>query len=298
MAELINPSNYQDFTLETIKTPSGISRLNDILRQLAQNISSDGEGVRVYQGYGTPEASVAAGIGSLYMRLDGGTDTAVYRKESGSGDTGWVAVKAPASLPLSLANGGTGVALVDPNADRILFWDDSAGQFTFLTASTGLDITNTTLTNTFVPGLTLLSTTTISAAANSGNITITAGKAYRIYVKAANSTNSVNLTLLINNDTGTNYWIPGTGSAGSASIAMASAIADSLEFGAIIDIIPWQGTNNWCYVKTTTLYKVANLTETSVTALYQGASTVSSYKLLISSGTITGKVWTYEYSGT
>lgn len=36
-------------------------------------------------------------------------------------------------------------ALGDPNADRILFWDDSAGAFAYLTAGTGLTITNTTI---------------------------------------------------------------------------------------------------------------------------------------------------------
>lgn len=153
MAELIDSSNYQDFTLEMLKTPDGITKLNSILRQISQNISSDGESVKVYQGVGTPEASVAAGVGSLYMRTDGGADTSVYRKETGSGNTGWVAVTSPASLPLSLANGGTGVALVDPGADRILFWDDSAGQFTFLTVSTGLTISTTTLTSS-VPAYT------------------------------------------------------------------------------------------------------------------------------------------------
>ena len=37
-------------------------------------------------------------------------------------------------------------ALADPNADRILFWDDGAGAAAFLTASTGLTITGTNLT--------------------------------------------------------------------------------------------------------------------------------------------------------
>lgn len=36
--------------------------------------------------------------------------------------------------------------LTDPNADRILFWDDSAGAATWLTVGSGLDITDTTLT--------------------------------------------------------------------------------------------------------------------------------------------------------
>lgn len=36
----------------------------------------------------------------------------------------------------------------DPGADRILFWDDSAGAYAWLTAGTGLSITSTTLTAT------------------------------------------------------------------------------------------------------------------------------------------------------
>ena len=49
---------------------------------------------------------------------------------------------------LALANGGTGASLVDPNADRILFWDDSAGAMTFLTTGTNLTITGTTINAT------------------------------------------------------------------------------------------------------------------------------------------------------
>ena len=44
-----------------------------------------------------------------------------------------------------LAKGGTGVSLTDPGADRIMFWDDSAGQTTWLTPGTNLTITGTTL---------------------------------------------------------------------------------------------------------------------------------------------------------
>jgi len=46
---------------------------------------------------------------------------------------------------LAIANGGTGAALADPGADRIMFWDDSAGAVTWLTAGTGLSISTTTL---------------------------------------------------------------------------------------------------------------------------------------------------------
>lgn len=47
---------------------------------------------------------------------------------------------------VALADGGTGASLVDPNADRIMFWDDSAGSVAFLTPSTGLTISGTNLT--------------------------------------------------------------------------------------------------------------------------------------------------------
>lgn len=42
-------------------------------------------------GTGTPEGAVSAPIGSMFIRTDGGTGTSRYFKESGTGDTGWVA---------------------------------------------------------------------------------------------------------------------------------------------------------------------------------------------------------------
>lgn len=45
-------------------------------------------------------------------------------------------------VPISSAD------LTDPGADRLLFWDDSAGGFAFLTAGTGLSLMGTTLTAT------------------------------------------------------------------------------------------------------------------------------------------------------
>ncbi len=46
---------------------------------------------------------------------------------------------------LSLSRGGTGASLTDPNADRILFWDDSANSTAFLTVGSGLSLSDTTL---------------------------------------------------------------------------------------------------------------------------------------------------------
>ena len=42
-------------------------------------------------GTGTPEGSKSAPVGSMYSRTDGGAGTSFYVKESGTGNTGWVA---------------------------------------------------------------------------------------------------------------------------------------------------------------------------------------------------------------
>lgn len=41
--------------------------------------------------WGTGAPAVAAAVGSIYLRLDGGASTTLYVKESGTGTTGWVA---------------------------------------------------------------------------------------------------------------------------------------------------------------------------------------------------------------
>jgi hypothetical protein len=45
----------------------------------------------VFTGSGTPEGVITAPIGSTYHRTDGGAGTSFYVKESGAGNTGWVA---------------------------------------------------------------------------------------------------------------------------------------------------------------------------------------------------------------
>jgi hypothetical protein len=45
----------------------------------------------VWTGYNTPEGAVTAGIGAMFLRLDGSTSTTLYVKTSGTGNTGWTA---------------------------------------------------------------------------------------------------------------------------------------------------------------------------------------------------------------
>ncbi len=71
-------------------------------------------GPLIIAGTGAPETVVTAPVGSIYLQSNGGTNTAVYRKESGVGATGWVAITnaggggspAGASGEIQFNNGG------------------------------------------------------------------------------------------------------------------------------------------------------------------------------------------------
>jgi hypothetical protein len=45
----------------------------------------------LHTGTGSPETVLTATVGHLYLRSDGGAATTLYVKESGSGNTGWIA---------------------------------------------------------------------------------------------------------------------------------------------------------------------------------------------------------------
>ncbi len=69
-------------------------------------------GNKLMSGTGAPEGVVTAPVGSIWLRTDGSTSTTHYRKETGAGNTGWVA---------SGASSGTGqmdatVAAMKPTA--------------------------------------------------------------------------------------------------------------------------------------------------------------------------------------
>ena len=45
----------------------------------------------LFTGSGSPESAVTANPGSIYLDTGGGASTTLYVKESGGGNTGWVA---------------------------------------------------------------------------------------------------------------------------------------------------------------------------------------------------------------
>lgn len=73
------------------------------------------------------------------------TDTTLARSSAGNLSIEGNVIYRAGGTDVALADGGTGASLTDPNADRIMFWDDSAGAVTWLSAGTGLSISGTTL---------------------------------------------------------------------------------------------------------------------------------------------------------
>ena len=48
-------------------------------------------GAKLFNQTGNPEGAITAPVGSLFLRTDGGASTTLYVKESGVGNTGWIA---------------------------------------------------------------------------------------------------------------------------------------------------------------------------------------------------------------
>ncbi len=88
-------------------------------------------------GTGSPEGVVTADIGAVYLRSDGGTSSTMYIKESGTGNTGWVAVgSAVAADTVTLA------MMANLATDRLIGRDTAGtGDPEALTVGGGLEFT-------------------------------------------------------------------------------------------------------------------------------------------------------------
>ncbi len=64
----------------------------------------------VLSGSTSPESTITANIGSIYLRTDGGTSTTLYIKQSGTGNTGWRAAFA--------ASPSSAYTVTNPTTDR------------------------------------------------------------------------------------------------------------------------------------------------------------------------------------
>lgn len=81
--------------------------------------------VQIRMGSGSPESAVTAPVGSFYLRSDGGSGTTVYVKESGAGNTGWIAIKSTTNATLDDL---TDVDVASPGsiAGKGVFWDGAS----------------------------------------------------------------------------------------------------------------------------------------------------------------------------
>lgn len=91
---------------------------------LDQIVTSGGPSLNT--GVGSPEGVVSSPVGSLYLRQDGSTSSSIYVKETGSGNTGWVAINGPKGVDKSIQFNNSGVLF----GDSSLKWDTSAKVFT------------------------------------------------------------------------------------------------------------------------------------------------------------------------
>jgi hypothetical protein len=119
---------------------------------------------------------LGAGVGTFLATPSGANlatalTTALPATKGGTGLTA-LGTGIATALGVNANSGGGLIVLADPGADRIPFWDDSAGVFTFLTVGTGLDITNTTLTAT---GAGATAVTAASVAAGAGLFWVSGG---------------------------------------------------------------------------------------------------------------------------
>jgi hypothetical protein len=94
---VIGADNLYSGTTQPLKLPASFNndqKIRVIPSYLNSNelrITSDYNSPFIKVGSNSPEGVVTAKIGSLYMRTDGGVGTTLYVKESGTGNTGWIA---------------------------------------------------------------------------------------------------------------------------------------------------------------------------------------------------------------
>jgi hypothetical protein len=85
------PATYWS-TGRTSSSLVGFHVINTTAWYLAAVIMEELIGPFDAKGSGTPEGVLTAPVGSTYKRVDGGTNTSFYIKQSGTGNTGWAAV--------------------------------------------------------------------------------------------------------------------------------------------------------------------------------------------------------------
>lgn len=322
MAELIENSGFIELTPEMLKTQEGVNLLNDIIRRLAKDLPSDSNNVRIFKGYGTPESAITADISSLYMRLDGSAGTTLYQKQSGTGNTGWVAVPGGTgsySLTVEEQDGSPSVADVNkikfPNGKVT---DDGSGvvsvtvgdgdvvgpasavddQIATFDGTTGKLIQDSGYTiSDILPGLELVSVTTFSAVTQCPNIVITPGESYRFIFLGTMSTTA---TPMMTFEGGSShnyrrYYFGNSIDADSSGNVTFIYFYSTSTVTIIADLVPMHGLLTTSYNVFAKQMVGYNYVTVSGTRSDYYSSPVSFFWFKGSTGTISGTIYLYKY---
>jgi len=138
-----------------VRTAAETFSARTITGTAAEITVADGNGVS-----GNPTLSLPAALTFTGKTVTGGTfngsqvdqievghasDTTLARASAGNLSIEGNVIYRAGGTDVPLADGGTGASLADPGADRVMFWDDSAGVVTWLSLDPGLEISGTTL---------------------------------------------------------------------------------------------------------------------------------------------------------
>lgn len=306
-------SGFINFRKEDFQTDEGVAQLNRILNLLAINLPGDTENIRIYSGYGSPEGVVTAGIGSIYMRADGSTGTSVYQKESGTGNTGWVA-NANLTLPLSVANGGTGQNFSSGALGSLIYFSNTGVMSLLSPGASGSKLYSL---GAFDPpewqdnneGIRLIDQVVLSGStATTGGISITTNARYKIFIEISNATGSSNtISMTFNNDTsGNNYeWLntnitiaaspaqTHTGSITGNLINLATIRLSNGELVAEIDLSTYTPVFNTRLFGSGIFYDTSAVHNRLFVAGSYNGGTPTSFEVF-GGGNISGNVWLYK----
>lgn len=137
-------------TVDDSANMSGVAALSATTIELGHasdtTISRSAAGTIAVEGVDVALNSLSLAHTAGTIELGHATDTTLARSGAGDITIEGNQVYRANGTDVALADGGTGASLADPNADRIMFWDDSAGAVTWLEAGSGLTITGTTIT--------------------------------------------------------------------------------------------------------------------------------------------------------
>ena len=174
----------------------------------------------IRSGSGSPEGSVTGNVCDVYLRSNGGTDTTVYVKSSGTGNTGWLSLGSGSSAwtnPISSASVASNVSDETGTAGSLVFSNSPA-----LVAPVLGDALATSLVTSGSTGAVIYSTATLAGAGMTwqiNNASAAAGSYSNIIASGATSASLFGVTTSTSAGTdaeGTaRSWLDNNGDAGS-----------------------------------------------------------------------------------